>query len=51
MKPQILVKGGDWSPDKIVGRAEVEAGGGIVRSLPFIPHHSTSEILEKIKKL
>jgi rfaE bifunctional protein nucleotidyltransferase chain/domain len=51
VKPLILVKGGDWSPEKIVGKAEVEAWGGKVLSLSFIEGHSTTSILAKIKKL
>jgi len=46
--PDVLVKGGDWGPDQIVGRAEVEAAGGRVVSLPLEPGYSTSVLLEKI---
>ncbi len=46
--PDVLVKGGDWGPDQIVGRAEVEAAGGRVVSLPLEPGYSTSALLEKI---
>ncbi|HKM89536.1 MAG TPA: D-glycero-beta-D-manno-heptose 1-phosphate adenylyltransferase [Candidatus Acidoferrales bacterium] len=46
--PDVLVKGGDWGPDHIVGRAEVEAAGGRVVSLPLEPGYSTSVLLEKI---
>jgi len=46
--PDVLVKGGDWGPDKIVGRAEVEAAGGRVVSIPLEPGYSTSALLEKI---
>jgi rfaE bifunctional protein nucleotidyltransferase chain/domain len=48
--PDILVKGGDWADDKIVGREEVEAAGGRVVSVPVLPGHSTSEILRRIRK-
>ena len=47
--PDILVKGGDWAGDKIVGREEVEAAGGRVVSVPVVQGHSTSEILRKIR--
>lgn len=49
--PNILVKGGDWPDDQIVGRAEVEAAGGRVVSIPVVPAYSTSAILEKIRNL
>lgn len=44
--PDVLVKGGDWGPDGIVGRAEVEAAGGTVISVPAVPGFSTSAIIE-----
>ncbi|HEX8844294.1 MAG TPA: D-glycero-beta-D-manno-heptose 1-phosphate adenylyltransferase [Pyrinomonadaceae bacterium] len=47
--PDILVKGGDYGLDEIHGRAEVEAAGGRVLSLPFIEGASTSGIIEKIR--
>lgn len=47
--PDILVKGGDWTPDKIVGSSFVLARGGQVKSLGFQPGRSTSSIIEKIK--
>ncbi len=46
--PDVLVKGGDWSLDQIIGREEVEAAGGRVLSLPFLEGCSTSEIIERI---
>ena len=49
--PDILVKGGDWRPDQIVGSDFVLARGGKVLSLPFVKGHSTSAILEKVRKL
>ena len=49
--PDILVKGGDWPDDQIVGRAEVEAAGGRVVSIPVVPAYSTTAILEKIRNL
>ena len=48
--PDVLVKGGDWPGDQIVGREEVEAAGGRVVSAPVVPGYSTSEILEKIRE-
>lgn len=48
--PDVLVKGGDWQPEQIVGAAEVQANGGEVRSLPFVEGFSTTKIEEKIRK-
>lgn len=47
--PDILVKGGDWPGDQIVGREEVEAAGGRVVSVPVVPGYSTSAMLKKIR--
>lgn len=47
--PDVLVKGGDWPLDQIVGREEVEAAGGRVLSLPYVEGSSTTEIIERIK--
>lgn len=49
--PDVLVKGGDWPPEKIVGSSFVLARGGEVKSLPFHPGKSTTSILERIQKL
>jgi len=49
--PDILVKGGDWTIDKIIGREEVEAAGGQVYSLPYVAQQSTSEIIARIQRL
>jgi D-glycero-beta-D-manno-heptose 1-phosphate adenylyltransferase len=46
--PDILVKGGDWSLDNIVGREEVEAAGGQVLSLPYLAGASTTDIIGRI---
>ena len=48
--PDVLVKGGDWPGDQIVGREEVEAAGGRVVSVPVVPGYSTSAILERIRE-
>ena len=47
--PDVLVKGGDWGENEIVGREEVEAAGGRVVSIPLEPGYSTSAIIEKIR--
>lgn len=49
--PDVLVKGGDWALDEIVGREEVEAAGGRVLSLPYLEGASTTEIIARIKRL
>ena len=48
--PDILVKGGDWPGDQIVGRAEVEAAGGRVVSVPVVQGYSTTEMLRKMRE-
>ncbi|MEO6759423.1 MAG: D-glycero-beta-D-manno-heptose 1-phosphate adenylyltransferase [Saprospiraceae bacterium] len=49
IQPDLLVKGGDWQPEQIVGSAEVLARGGEVRSLPFVAGYSTTNIEQKIR--
>jgi rfaE bifunctional protein nucleotidyltransferase chain/domain len=49
--PDVLVKGGDWASDQIVGREDVEAAGGKVVSIPVLAGYSTTAILEKIRML
>lgn len=49
LKPDILVKGGDWKADQIVGSDIVLSNGGVVKSLPFIQGYSTTNIEQKIK--
>jgi D-beta-D-heptose 7-phosphate kinase/D-beta-D-heptose 1-phosphate adenosyltransferase len=46
--PDVLVKGGDWKIEEIVGREDVQAYGGQVLSLPYVPGHSTSEIIARV---
>ncbi len=50
-KPDVLVKGGDWAPDRIVGAAEVQGWGGTVHSIPFLHERSTTALLSKIRNL
>jgi D-beta-D-heptose 7-phosphate kinase/D-beta-D-heptose 1-phosphate adenosyltransferase len=47
--PDVLVKGGDWPGDQIVGRDEVEGAGGKVVLIEVVPGYSTTEILKKIR--
>jgi rfaE bifunctional protein nucleotidyltransferase chain/domain len=48
-RPEVLVKGGDWRPEAIVGSAEVHAWGGSVHSIPFRHQVSTTALLERIR--
>jgi rfaE bifunctional protein nucleotidyltransferase chain/domain len=50
VQPEILVKGGDWKPEQIVGADVVLARGGQVLSLPFVEGYSTTNIEQKILK-
>jgi D-beta-D-heptose 7-phosphate kinase/D-beta-D-heptose 1-phosphate adenosyltransferase len=47
--PDVLVKGGDYAPEEIHGREEVEAAGGRVLALPFVEGASTTGIIERVK--
>jgi D-beta-D-heptose 7-phosphate kinase/D-beta-D-heptose 1-phosphate adenosyltransferase len=49
IQPDTLVKGGDWPPDKIVGRDIVEARGGVVHTIPLVPGLSTTALLQRIR--
>lgn len=49
--PDVLVKGGDWTPDAVVGRAEVEAAGGKVVIVPYVQGKSTTNIIDKIREM
>jgi D-glycero-beta-D-manno-heptose 1-phosphate adenylyltransferase len=49
-RPDVLVKGGDWPVERIVGAREVLARGGQVRSIPFEHERSTSALVERIRK-
>jgi bifunctional ADP-heptose synthase (sugar kinase/adenylyltransferase) len=50
LQPDVLVKGGDWPVEKIIGRDVVEARGGKVISVGYIEGASTTAIIEKILK-
>lgn len=49
VKPKIIVKGGDYTPDQVVGKKEVEKWGGEVVIFPYVGSYSTTEIIKKIK--
>jgi len=48
LKPDILVKGADWAPEKIVGAREVREAGGRVARIPLVSGMSTTSIIERI---
>lgn len=49
LKPDVLVKGGDWKPEAIVGAREVLGWGGAVHSIPFAHERSTTALLAKVR--
>ncbi|OGA36311.1 MAG: ADP-heptose synthase [Betaproteobacteria bacterium RIFCSPLOWO2_12_FULL_65_110] len=49
-RPEVLVKGGDWKPEAMVGAKEVSGWGGSVLSIPFRHEQSTSSLLERIRR-
>jgi rfaE bifunctional protein nucleotidyltransferase chain/domain len=49
LQPDVLVKGGDYRPEEIVGREVVLARGGQVLALPFVPGYSTTALLARIR--
>ncbi len=51
LKPDVLVKGGDWKPEQIVGSDIVLKNGGVVKSLKFVDGYSTTRIEQKIKNI
>lgn len=51
VKPDMLVKGGDWAPDQIVGSDFVVKNGGLVKSLSFKDGFSTTSVIDKILKI
>jgi D-beta-D-heptose 7-phosphate kinase/D-beta-D-heptose 1-phosphate adenosyltransferase len=49
--PDILVKGADWTVDDVVGKDIVEAAGGSVHTIEFLPNRSTTNIIQKIAQI
>ena len=49
LRPDVLVKGGDYTPETVVGREVVEGRGGSLVLIPFLPGHSTSRIEARIR--
>ena len=50
LKPDVLVKGGDWREEDIVGGREVESWGGAVHSIPFVHERATTALLTQIRR-
>jgi rfaE bifunctional protein nucleotidyltransferase chain/domain len=48
-RPDVLVKGGDWAPEAIVGARYVRGWGGAVHSIPFVHPRSTTALVERIR--
>lgn len=49
--PDVLVKGGDYAPERVVGRDTVERAGGRVVIIPFVQGRSTSTLIDRIRRL
>ena len=49
VQPDVLVKGGDWPLDRIIGRDIVEARGGVVKTIPLVPGLSTTALIQRIR--
>ena len=50
LQPDVLVKGGDYQLSEIVGREVVQARGGQVLTLPFVPGYSTTALLQRLRR-
>jgi D-beta-D-heptose 7-phosphate kinase/D-beta-D-heptose 1-phosphate adenosyltransferase len=49
LQPDVLVKGGDWPVERIVGREIVQARGGLVKTIPLVPDISTTSLIQRIR--
>lgn len=50
IKPDVLVKGGDYEPNKIIGSSEVIKEGGMIKIVPLLPGYSTTHSIEKMRR-
>ena len=50
LRPDVLVKGGDWGQDRVVGKDIVEGDGGKVTIIPLLASYSTTTIVERIRR-
>ena len=51
IRPDVLVKGGDWPVERIIGREIVEASGGVVKTIPLVPNVSTTSLIQRVRAL
>jgi rfaE bifunctional protein nucleotidyltransferase chain/domain len=51
LMPDVLVKGGDWTEDKIIGADVVKEAGGEVKTIPFVTGFSTTDVINRLKEL
>ena len=49
VRPQVLVKGGDYERDQVVGHDVIEEWGGTVELVPLLPGHSTTNLVDRIR--
>jgi D-beta-D-heptose 7-phosphate kinase/D-beta-D-heptose 1-phosphate adenosyltransferase len=49
LRPDVIVKGGDYTPESVVGAAEVRSWGGQCVIVPLTPGHSTTSIIERLR--
>jgi D-beta-D-heptose 7-phosphate kinase/D-beta-D-heptose 1-phosphate adenosyltransferase len=49
LRPDVIVKGGDYAPDTVVGAREVRAHGGDVVIIPLTPGHSTTSTIDRLR--
>ena len=49
LQPDVLVIGGDWAVERIIGRDVVERRGGTVRTIPLVPGMSTTTLIQRIR--
>ncbi len=49
LRPDVLVKGGDWAPEQMVGAAQVREWGGKVFSIPFVVERSTTALVQRLR--
>ena len=51
LQPDVLVKGGDWAVEQIIGREIVQKRGGMVKSISLTPNISTSLLIDRIQRM
>lgn len=51
VQPQVLIKGGDWAVQDIIGREAVQAQDGLVLSLPLFSNYSSSQLIQRVLQL